>query len=327
MRALVFSDPHGRLPLLLRIVWEHQRRSGVAADLILVAGDLGIWPEPAAVDSSTRRCARADPGELGFLHFAPVGTGPRALREPDEVEDLVRAFCLEQEIDPRPHLKQMRRERVLLDRILPDLDRPLLFVGGTHEDYDYLLRCRAAAPGRPACPVEASGRIAWISSGLADTAGLRVAGLSGLDAAAAGRSPARYHGAVEIDDDRTLAFLERTAPEPVDVFLSHDGPPDFPKDGKGSERIRLAVSELEPVLHIFGHYHANRAPVLYRELFPDMAACPTRAVHLNKLVFQPHGALRDRAVGLISRVDGAVTFAHLTAPWLESVTAQSWLRL
>ena len=333
MQVLVFSDPHGRIPLLLRIVGEARRRLDVAFDLILVAGDLGVWPDPLALDSSTRRCARADPGELGFLHFAPLGDGTVSgvpgggLRDPAEVDALVRSFCTAAGVDSGDHLRSIRRERELLDGLLPELRCPVLFVGGNHEDYDYLLRCRDLAHGQESCPVEGTGMLSWIPSGRTVRRGLSVAGLSGLDAAAAGRSPARYHEAIRIDDDRTLSFLEQAASGPVDVLLSHDGPPGFPKDGKGSDRILLAVSELDPLFHVFGHYHASRAPALYRELYPELSTCRTRAIHLNKLAFLPGGALRERAVGLLRWSDAVPSFELLDAPWLRALTAQSWHRL
>ena len=60
-RILLFSDTHGRIPLMLRIALEVQRRGGVRIDGILVAGDLGVWPVDERLDSATRRFAQVDP--------------------------------------------------------------------------------------------------------------------------------------------------------------------------------------------------------------------------------------------------------------------------
>jgi len=56
---LVFSDPHGRIPLLLKLVCRWQEERGISPDAVLVAGDLGVWPDSDRLDSSTRKLSIA----------------------------------------------------------------------------------------------------------------------------------------------------------------------------------------------------------------------------------------------------------------------------
>ena len=71
MNIAVFADVHGRILLAFKVVERYQRETGETIDVILQCGDVGIFPDIAALDKATRRIAENDATELGFaMHFA-----------------------------------------------------------------------------------------------------------------------------------------------------------------------------------------------------------------------------------------------------------------
>lgn len=314
-RILLFSDTHGRIPLMLRLAMEVQRLGGEAIEGILVAGDLGVWPRDERLDQATRRFARQDPSELGFRAFDPL---PGAGVDASDPRNLDRDAAV-----------QRRRERRIIDAARAELDCPVVFVGGNHEDYDYLAACADASPATDLIPVEASGRIHWLPAGRpVDLAGVRLAGLSGIDAEECGRSPHRYHPAIAIDDDRALAALEELDGESVDVFLTHDGLPDAVRPGQGSSKLAAVLELLSPGIHVFGHFHGAVDPFPYAGRYPGFDASPTVGVHVNKLGFVRDGDLRPHAVGLLERHDdGGLQVSFVDDPDLSRIRCDSWHHL
>jgi hypothetical protein len=67
MKIAVFADVHGRILLCFKLCARWQRETGEQLDLILQAGDLGVYPDRARLDKATIRHAERDPSELGFL--------------------------------------------------------------------------------------------------------------------------------------------------------------------------------------------------------------------------------------------------------------------
>ncbi len=316
-RILLFSDTHGRIPLMLRIALEVQRRGGVRIDGILVAGDLGVWPVDERLDSATRRFAQVDPSELGFQAFTPIpatGVDLPERRHPSS---------------DRERSRQRRRERAVIDAADGELDADVLFVGGNHEDYEYLRRCSEVAPPARPIPVEASGRLRWLPAGrVHEVSGLRVAGLSGIDAEECGRSPHRYHPALAIDDARALAVLEDLDGLSPDLFLTHDGLPDAVRPGQGSRKLQTVLELLAPRLHVFGHFHRAVEPFPYRDRYPGFGDTPTLGVHVNKLGFDRDGALRPHVVGVLDRsVEGALDVSFFQIRALSRIRGSTWHHL
>ncbi|MBN2228666.1 MAG: metallophosphoesterase, partial [Candidatus Thorarchaeota archaeon] len=69
-RIAVFADVHGRILLAFKLVDRYQRETGEEIDLILQAGDMGIFPDRSRMDKATIRHAQIDDTEFGFLnHF------------------------------------------------------------------------------------------------------------------------------------------------------------------------------------------------------------------------------------------------------------------
>lgn len=323
---LVFSDPHGRIPLLLRLVWQFQRERGVRVDTVLVTGDLGVWPDLNRLDSSTRKFCRQEPAELSFLCF----------------NSLVSCDNSRHKLFPAPYLRRATR---LLQRILPEIDARIVFVGGNHEDYEYLELCRENARNgdesaeSPLIPVESSGLLWWLPPGeMLSLAGVAVAGLSGIDAEADGRDPGRYHSGAVLDEDdvlnATLGILDAAESKPLDIFLSHDGLPDAVKAGKGSARLVDSMLALNPRYHFFGHYHRSIAPQEYSELLSafgaqrerrhELAALRTTGMHINKLAFKRGtDQLRDRVMCQVQASTEGIAAEFVDDDWIKGLSPKS----
>ncbi len=326
---LAFSDLHGRIPLMLRTVWQFQQERGVAVGLVLVSGDLGVWPDLSALDSSTRKRCQSDPTELDFHCFTPL------------------AACGDQP-SPLIDAAHWKRSRRLLDKILPEIHAKVLFVGGNHEDYDYLEACRRAAPAQHAeVPIETGGLLFWLPPGrIYRHREATITGLSGIDAAACGRDPQRYHVSAIVTGDRadeaTLQAMEQLEDQSADIYLSHDGLPDAARSGKGTTALLEPLLALNPRYHFFGHYHSEVDPVEYRSWLPkivqwhpqiaqrldDIAKLRTTGIHINKLDFGAGtGRLRRHSVGLLSTTQaGRMDFTFVEDEWLDEISEKNYLR-
>src|SRR5215472_2361742 len=67
MNIAVFADIHGRILLAFKLCARWEQETGERLDLILQAGDMGIFPEVSRLDKATIRFAEQDPTELGFM--------------------------------------------------------------------------------------------------------------------------------------------------------------------------------------------------------------------------------------------------------------------
>ena len=328
---LVFSDPHGRIPLLLRLVWQWQREHDRRVDLILVSGDLGVWPNSGNLDSSTRKYSQVDPAELGFQAFEPI-TAMQAAEQPEAVA------------------AHLARVADLLATILPEVEAKIVFVGGNHEDYDYLLDCgkKTNEANAPLVSVEKSGRIWWLPPGhVYEHNDTRIGGISGIDPASCGRDPLRYHPTSVITDDSVvdsiLRILDSGDGADIDVLLTHDGLPDAAKPGKGTFFLLEVIEALNPRYHFFGHYHSEVDPICYADWLPHLAkwypkalelcANPgrlrTSGIHVNKLAFNRRtGSLRRQVMGLLEvDAEGEHEFHFSNEEWLSNMSPKTMWRI
>ena len=101
MRVAVFADIHGKFLLPFKLVHLYQQETGNRIDHILQCGDMGAFPDLAAMDKATLRHARRDRDELGFH------------------DDFLRV---------KPGIA----------RFLDELDVDMTCVRGNHEDHDFL---------------------------------------------------------------------------------------------------------------------------------------------------------------------------------------------
>src|SRR5581483_4576115 len=162
MKLALFSDIHGHLRLMLRLIRNWQLVHATRLDAALIAGDLGCFPDPSKFDRATRRWVERDPEEAGFSKYfaSPVA----------EVERLFEGEF--------------------------GVHCPILFVAGNHEDYDHLGAAGVQGPARGApqdtFPVDCYRRIHCVRDGAIveihgeDQARLRIAGLWGIENTRAG---------------------------------------------------------------------------------------------------------------------------------------------
>jgi predicted phosphodiesterase len=124
----VFADVHGRILLAFMLCARWEQETGQRIDLILQAGDLGTFPDSAALDKATRRFASADPTELGFM------------------------------IDFHEFKPQVAQ---ILERTRANL----LFVRGNHEDHAWL-DAREEAASDATLPIDAYRRVWLLRTGM-----------------------------------------------------------------------------------------------------------------------------------------------------------------
>jgi Icc-related predicted phosphoesterase len=301
VKIALFSDVHGRLRIMLHMLqcWQVQHRTHL--DGVLLAGDIGCFPDESRFDKATRRWIERDPEEAGFpRHF---------MRPKTEIESVF-------------HGVHEHGEFAMVHC-------PILFVAGNHEDFAYLQECRRSGPARgmPAhtFPVDCYRRIHCIDNGHivalqgADGCRLRVAGLWGVENSAAG-SPK----AISKDAASTLC---RSGKGSFDVLLTHDAPGHSYTGHAASSTISEVLRACEPPLHVFGHAH----PVDGRhEFFAD--PIPTRSWILEDVCFgkKCDGSLRN-AMGILHWDAGRGTPAYrvelVDDEWIGAMRHQSWMHV
>ena len=229
MKLALFSDVHGRLRIMLRMVQCWQIAHETHLDAVLLAGDIGCFPDESRFDKATRRWIERDPEEAGF---------PRYFMRPKT--DVQTVFIQPHIIGP-----------------FAEVRCPILFVAGNHEDFEYLEACRAAVRSAEVpvhtFPVDCYRRILCIENGhvvtvkAGDGHRIRIAGLWGVENSRP-RSPARI--SLEAAE-RLIAASE----DSFDVLLTHDVPHHSYTGHAGSETISTVLRACQPPLHVFGHAH------------------------------------------------------------------------
>ena len=69
MKIALFSDVHGHLRILLRLIRNWQIAHSSHVDAALIAGDLGCFPDTSKFDRATKRWIDRDPEEAGFAKY------------------------------------------------------------------------------------------------------------------------------------------------------------------------------------------------------------------------------------------------------------------
>jgi hypothetical protein len=216
LQIAVFGDVHGQILLPFQLAARWQQETGQELDLLLQVGDLGIFPDLARLDRSTRRHSLSHPGVLGFLqHFMTYDPAVAA--------------------------------------ILNETRCPLVFVRGNHEDHAWLDALEEKAPA-PAFPVDVYQRLYCLKTGVPYqfTRGgttLNLLGIGRIGRPAAARKD-RPHYIQTVEQQR----LNQVGPGSIDILLTHDGASDQIYVGSGSEEIARVCERLHPVYHCFGHY-------------------------------------------------------------------------
>jgi hypothetical protein len=145
-RFLVFGDLHGRVLPAFALARRYMDDFQHQLDGLFQVGDLGYFPDPARLDSASRRHAAKDSLELGVSEFH--GANPVAAKFFERFDPVVRLY----------------------------------FIAGNHEDHERLHQQRRVHD--PAWPVDDFHRLWCLDDGriLTLPSGLRIAGLWGIDA-------------------------------------------------------------------------------------------------------------------------------------------------
>lgn len=215
MTIAIFADVHGRILLCFKLCARWQRETGQHIDLILQAGDLGVFPDPARLDRATVTHARSNASELGFAeHFTAY--------QPE------------------------------IAAVLSETNCPLVFVRGNHEDHDWLDDLERAATG-PVFAVDPYRRVFCLRTGLpyprttaADA--LSILGIGRLGAPG-GKTGQKQTYIQKHESER----LNRLSQARIDLLLTHDSARNFVTVGYGMDDIRLILDAYRPVYHFYGH--------------------------------------------------------------------------
>lgn len=287
MNVAVFADVHGRILLAFMLCARWQRETGERIDLILQAGDLAAFPDPARMDRATVRHGERDPNELGFMHD---------FTQPNE--------------DVRARLAAT--------------DCPMIFVRGNHEDHLWLDQLEARATG-PLFPVDPYERIFCLRTGMPYTLTTADASLDLLGIGRIGAphpdsksSPHRPKYAREWELAR-LDALGHKSRIPVDALLTHDIPPRGERAGLPA--IRAALDRYRPIYHFYGHTEEA-----YRQDLDRNGVTTTlRLADLNWETPTGDAPLRPGAMGLLRwESRERHSFEVIDAPWLADYTRFRW---
>jgi len=290
----VFGDVHGRLTLMLTLAYAWMKHTDRTLSAILQVGDMGAYPDHNKLDSATRRHAKLDSDELGYVDYLThEGEG---------------AYFLDA---PGP---------------------PILFNRGNHEDFDYLNRfnCPSTVDPWGRLWFLPDGSILTLTT---DERDIHVGAFGGVEPPqeeprGRGRLARKRHRRTQ-RAARSLKpkhFDPRRAPfaflgEPtLDVLLTHAGPArdDLPT---GSPTIAGLSERLTPASHFFGHHHAV--------IGPTVTPYETLLTGLDHLEFDRAGHLKPNAWGILTLGD-TPTFEFMTEdnqPWLSAYTRHAYRQL
>jgi Icc-related predicted phosphoesterase len=286
MKIALFSDVHGRLRVVLRLIrcWQMAHRTYL--DGALIAGDLGCFPDLAKVDKATLRWMADDSEEAGFARFF---VQPQAA-----VENMINMECGE----------------------FSDVRCPIYFIPGNHEDYDFLLAKRKASNDHT-FTVDCYRRFQCIQDGAIirlqgqDGQSLRVAGIWGIENTAA-------NAPYKIDPD-CIRQLEALGKDQMDVLLTHDAPAEaYP--GGGSKLITRVIKACEPSVHLFGHVHPIDGQCLF-----SLPGCRTTSFLLKNVSFgKTKAESLSGSLGLLDWDQCRARVSVAQDDWLKQMRYCTW---
>ena len=215
MNIAIFADVHGRILLAFALCARWEKETGERIDLILQAGDMGVFSDMSRLDKATIRHAEREPTELGFLdHFLH--------RNPDATSILAKTTC------------------------------DLVFVRGNHEDHAWLDELERQAH-EPTFPVDAYQRLYCLKTGIPYTFTVGAETLTVLGVGRIAPEPdASHHKDIHIQPHEQER-LASVGDVPIDVLLTHDMAPGYTRRSQGMPAIRAALDTLEPRYHFYGH--------------------------------------------------------------------------
>ncbi|MDW8079770.1 MAG: metallophosphoesterase [Thermoguttaceae bacterium] len=289
LHIAIFGDVHGHLRLMLRLCREWQLAHRTRLDAVLICGDLGFFPDRAALDRATIRFAEKDAEEVGFaLYFA----------------------------QPQPLMKDPAVDEILCGPTdsLGTVSCPMIFCHGNHEDFH---RLRTYAESGPLTPVDYYGRVHYLRSGCCvDIADLRVGALGG-EPEWTGCAPAQLVDKW-VSPDGAKALM---AVGDFHVLLSHSPPRFYPRQGHiGSELVQTVIDTCQPAYHFFGHVRYVCQPQTF-------GRC--QSFWLQNVTFRPGKGgkhlLDKQCMGILTwQSPTKHSFQYVDEPWFEAIHHRNW---
>jgi Icc-related predicted phosphoesterase len=213
MNIAVFADIHGRILLAFVLCARWEKETGEKIDLILQAGDLGVFPDKAMLDKATLRHAESDPTELGFMHYF-VGKSAEATN--------------------------------LLSRTACDL----IFVRGNHEAHQWLDSLEQKARG-PLFSIDVYQRLWCLKTGIpyTHTVGNEQITILGIGRIGQRGNTLKAEHIQPYEQQK----LDRLGSVPIDILLTHDMPTGVSRRSEGMAEITMVLDRYRPPYHFFGH--------------------------------------------------------------------------
>ncbi len=213
MNIAIFADLHGRISLAFKLCARWEQETGEKLDLILQAGDMGIFPYEAHLDKATIRHAQQDTTELGFMNDFAVYT--------DEIAT-----------------------------ILAQTECNLLFVRGNHEDHLWL-DLREQQEAGSLFPVDAYQRLYCLKTGVPYTYTTNKEHLSILGIGRIGPQSQQLKN-INIQPYEQ-ARLQNLGDISIDILLTHDMPIGISSRSQGMAEITTTLHKYRPAYHFYGH--------------------------------------------------------------------------
>jgi hypothetical protein len=209
----VFADLHGRILLAFKLCARWEQETGEKLDLILQAGDMGIFPDVARLDKATIRFAQRDPTELGFMqNFVTY--------EDETAATLAKITC------------------------------NLVFVRGNHEDHVWL-DARELQELGALFPVDVYQRLYCLKTGAPYVYSTATEKLTTLGIGRIGQHSSELeHKHIQPYEQ---AQLNKLGDVPIDILLTHDMPAITSPRVGGMAEITTALYRYHPLYHFYGH--------------------------------------------------------------------------
>lgn len=274
--------------LCLARQWQEQHQRQL--DGILLAGDLGFFPDESRLDKATKRFAKIDPEELGVSRY---------FRK------------------PLPAERDAKVEQTLLGEPsrLSTVSCPIVWCHGNHEDFDELEKLVGS---RDLSAVDYYDRFLYLRSGaVTELAGLKVGAVGGApEVGNRGHDPRVY-----VNEDACIEL----ATKQFDILLGHGGPRGLggETDNWGSDLLRELIEASQPPYYFFAHHkkkvETKQIGVTKCHWLNDVAFPLTGG--------KPRGPVEPGCMGILEWNDECPEFQVVTDPWVFGVTAHSWRSL
>jgi hypothetical protein len=301
------GDMHGRAFHALAAIVTLQEKLGRPLDLLIQVGDFG-YPDMERADEATRLHAAADPSEreLSWL-IRPHGGTERKLERLERTLAGVQVRAEGDEGELNSLLDAAGARAKALKRIRDRIARPILFLRGNHEDFEWLSGLEVDPSTRTAA-ADPFDLFHYVRDGTLITVDrFRIAFLGGVE-------ESRDDAAIDRNAARSL--LERGSGS-FDLLVSHQGPYRSYTGYRGSVYGSPIISEIldgtRPAFHVFGHAHQLIGPKSFGSVY-------TTILGLDGLVGSPlwrsgNSGLRTGCLGVLDTSTSKLR--AVTDPWLS----------